>query len=352
MSQINSSVNPNSSVHPLVKSDMAFVISTFVQDDDYVFFALVCDAWARIWELQQRGKTTRAVKTSSTVRQLSYSFSLGLRAGKRITAAAASIGRIDLIATGRVNGCPSLGLSTMTAACRGGHIATVKWLFRNSNVDRSSVAICAAAAKGGSLECLQFLRRQGFDWDLTTASYAARGGFTDMLKWSLLHDCTTVEEGKCHILYNAAVGGQVEALKWLVPYFDHYAYMSDAICRGAVIAGEIGPLQFVMDLAYERGTPHNYMLWDISMWRSAALSGKIEILDWGWVNTKGDNVPGDYDDSVTGWAAMSSKVDALRWLVEHGFAFGAGTWKMATVSSNNVVLAYLEEIGCERQRHL
>lgn len=119
LSQINTTVNP------LVKSDMAFMLSTFVQDDDYVFFALVCGAWSKIWDQQQRDKTTRAVKPTSTVRQLSYCFSLGLFASARVTTAAASIGRIDLIATGRVNGCPLRGYFDMMAACRGGHLATV-----------------------------------------------------------------------------------------------------------------------------------------------------------------------------------------------------------------------------------
>lgn len=209
--------------------------------------------------------------------------------------------------------------------------------------------MCAAAAKGGSLECLQFLRRQGFEWDVCTASYAAQGGFIDILKWSMLHNCTTVDEGKCHILYNAGIGGQTKVLQWLVPCFDHYAYMTDPICRGAVVAGQMAPLEFVMQIASERDTPHQYLVWDISMWRSAALSGKIEILHWGWIHAKGDDVPGTYDDSVTGWAAMACKADALRWLVERGFPFAEGTWKMANIGSNNAVLSYLVEIGCERQ---
>ncbi len=48
---------------------------------------------------------------------------------------------------------------------------------------------CAADAKGGHLEILQWLKSQGFPWDWQTCANAAEGGRLELLQWARSQGC-------------------------------------------------------------------------------------------------------------------------------------------------------------------
>ena len=101
--------------------------------------------------------------------------------------------------------------------------------------------LCPAAAKGGHLEVLKWLRENGCPWDEETCRYAAYGGHFEVLKWARANDCPW-DKTTCT---RAAEGGQLEVLKW----------------------------------ARANGCP-----WDEDTCAYAALNGHLELLKWARAN--------------------------------------------------------------------
>src|SRR5690606_12298914 len=84
---------------------------------------------------------------------------------------------------------------------------------------RDGKAACAAAAKGGHLVVLQWLREQKCRWDAKTMEAAAAGGHLAVVKWMRERGCawnsktaeTAAESG--HLAVTAAESGHL--LQWL-----------------------------------------------------------------------------------------------------------------------------------------
>lgn len=66
------------------------------------------------------------------------------------------------------------------------------------------VRTCAAAARGGNLECLKYLHEHGCAWDKSACSAAARGGHSECLKYLHTHGCPGNKRAS-----EAAAGGDV-----------------------------------------------------------------------------------------------------------------------------------------------
>lgn len=220
----------------------------------------------------------------------------------------------------------------------------LRWLNYNAEISRGNANVCGFAAKGGSLACLKFLRSEGFAWDIRTVAFAAKGGFDDVLRWALENKCVTRDEGLSHVLLSAAKGGHVRTLEWVVPYSGYEVNMNDVIVRGAVLGGRVCVLDYVLSVAW--GVEFDHMFWDTAMWCDAAFVGNMDVLKWGWVNSRRPVIPFVADSTVASWAAMGGDVDCLRWLVERGFHVGSQTWAMGKKGSSNVVAEFLRSIGC------
>ncbi|QDZ23487.1 hypothetical protein HOP50_10g60260 [Chloropicon primus] len=73
------------------------------------------------------------------------------------------------------------------AAAGGGHIDVLEWL-RSGGCEFDDCT-CAAAARGGHLHILQWLRSHcGTPWDKWTCSWAAQGGHLEVLQWARRQD--------------------------------------------------------------------------------------------------------------------------------------------------------------------
>ena len=328
--------------NPLDKADIASCLSEYVPDADHIWFVLVSRGWRGSWE-NGRPKNTRAITPFTTPLQLCESFSMGLFPTVKVCNAAARIGLLGVLDMAWFYGCP-LDASTMMEAALGAHLDVLRWLNYNAGISRANALVCAFAAKGGSLTCLKFLRSVGFAWDITTVASAARGGFDEVLRWALEHKCVTRDEGLTHVLLNAAKGGHVRTLEWLVPFFGYQVHMNDVITRGAVAGGCVCVLDYVLSVAW--GAEFDHLLWDTAMWCDAALVGNIDVLQWGWVNARKQMIPFAAGVAVASWAAMGGDVGCLRWLVEKGFSVGAQTWAMGKKGGDDACLEFLRSIGC------
>ena len=95
------------------------------------------------------------------------------------------VGTVELATWALGQGCPrrtaEVGSSSIcTAAARGGHLETLKWL--RSNGCEWKEETCSSAALEGHLEVLKWARANGCEWNEATCSSAALGGHFDILK--------------------------------------------------------------------------------------------------------------------------------------------------------------------------
>jgi len=78
------------------------------------------------------------------------------------------------------------------AAATGGQLRVLKWL-RGQNCSWDSMT-CSGAAMNGHLELLQWARGEGCKWNSDTCYEAARGGHMEVLKWAINNGCPYHEE--------------------------------------------------------------------------------------------------------------------------------------------------------------
>lgn len=74
-------------------------------------------------------------------------------------------------------------------AAQYGHINIIIWItniYANLKEDRE---ICGYAARGDYSDTLKWLREHGFVWDSRTCIYAARNNRTNILKWAIENGC-------------------------------------------------------------------------------------------------------------------------------------------------------------------
>ena len=122
------------------------------------------------------------------------------------------VGSVELVTWALDQGCPhwrgANRIKICWAAARGGHLETLKWLRTNAYEWKSET--CSSAAHGGHLEVLKWARANGCEWDGRTCSSAARGGHLEVLKWARANGC----EWDWRTCSSAAHGGHLEVLKW------------------------------------------------------------------------------------------------------------------------------------------
>ena len=126
------------------------------------------------------------------------------------------------------------------------------------------VRTCAAAARGGNLECLKYLHEHGCAWDKSACSAAARCGHLECLKYLHEHGCPC-DESACEA---AASCGDLEFLKDL---HEHGCPWDESACEAAAEGGHLECLKYL----HEHGCA-----WDKSACSAAARGGHSECLKY------------------------------------------------------------------------
>ena len=107
-------------------------------------------------------------------------------------------------------------LRTCNAAARGGHLGILRYLrkhgprYWNARYCPWDASTCSSAALGGHLKVLKYLHENGCPWDENTCNEAAVGGHLEVLKYAHEKGCPWTE-WTCH---KAARGGHLEVLKY------------------------------------------------------------------------------------------------------------------------------------------
>ena len=249
-----------------------------------------------------------------------------------ITCVLAERGMFSLLEWAVESGCP-LPSSTCAAAARGGQLDILKWL-RARRCKWSTHEVIFWGAWGGHLDLLVWARENGpscnfnqqLQWDPTCA--AATRGHLHVLTW-------LKNEMRIPISSNtskaAAEAGQIEVLKWMkVMKFDrNYAL------QPAVKGGQLHVLKWL------EGEGHVPIPWHGSqLYTDAILNNQFEVVKW--LHSQGYL----FTETCCALAARKGDLDLLKWLRERGCPWGALTLLEAAGGGYLAVLRYAMENGC------
>ena len=249
---------------------------------------------------------------------------------------------------------------TLIAAAASGHHHVLAYVHdrmkeRNFDVQRVSPDACAAAARSGRLDTLQWLHARGFPWDARTCAAAASRGHGHILRWAREQGCPCdkpcVAHGAC--LYNH-FGIAMELVESGCPY--DAADLASVAAR----AGRLDVIEWLDARPAAEGTGGNDgeggggggggggtgdavgsgVVRDPTVVAGAAMGGHLHVLAFlfhrGW----------HPDVSVCNGAAIGGHMDVLKYAREHACPWGERTCMMAARGGHLDVLKYLHENGC------
>jgi len=231
---------------------------------------------------------------------------------RRLFAEAARHGYVSILrdhATGESK--KLLDAETCKAAAEGGQLDVLEWLRSQDPPCPWSVETCQYAALNGHLDVLKWLRSQNppCPWNEWTSYYAASRGRLDMLKWLRSQDppcpwsTTTLSDGACSA---AAINGHLDVLKWLRGQ-DPPCPWSVLTCRGAAYNGHLDVLKWLR--SQDPPCP-----WNSMACAAAAEKGQLDVLKW----LRSQDPPCPWNKETCRYAALSGHLDVLKWLIDNG----------------------------------
>jgi len=213
---------------------------------------------------------------------------------KRLTSRiGAGSGRTDWVERGGV-----FDQNTCKAAAKGGQLHVLQWLRAQWPRRRDcswDYRTCYWAARGGHLKLLKWLREEGCPWDSGTCKGAAMNGYLEVLKWCRGEGCPFDEE----TCWAAARGGHLDVLKWCR---EEGSPWNEYTCRMAAQGGHLEILKWCR----ERGCA-----WDCWTCIEAAEGGHLEVLQW----ARGEGCP--WNEYTCKMAARNKHLEVLRWAIEN-----------------------------------
>ena len=156
-----------------------------------------------------------------------------------------------------------LGLACAEAAW-GGHADVLQSLLQAPRA-RAGPSTAAAAAAGGHLGVLRWLREQGYPWDEQVVANAAAGGHLHVIAWAREHGCPW-DETAC--VSAVACERRLEVVRWLR---GQGAPMDELTAAEAAEGGHAE----LLELLHELDCP-----WDGRTCAAAARGGHLALLQW------------------------------------------------------------------------
>lgn len=199
---------------------------------------------------------------------------------------------------GGVNMCKN-----MCEAAENGYCEVIEWLL---TADKSSrcfdETVCAAAAKGGQLETLKYLRSLGFELDDSVPCNAAKEGHLHVLKWILNQDESFARHAFMHF---AAQNGYLDMFKYL--YHEVGLIPVENDMRIAALAGNFHIVDFLLDCGY---------VWNTWMSHRISAAGNVAALKW--AKEKGVS----FDQICIAHALTNDSPETFKWLIDNGCTCG------------------------------
>ena len=227
---------------------------------------------------------------------------------QQVFASAAVNGQQAFLVWGQTTGELEYDSVVSEAAARGGHLDLLLWLRAYGPAWNSE--ICVGAAGGGQLKILKWLRANSIPWDKHVSHYAARGGHLEALKWLRKNEAPPWDSNVCA---QAAEGGHLEVLMWLRV---NGAPWDEWTIRTCTLYGNFeskNEFIYLLHWALVNGAP---LPSDISsLWWSAARCRHFPTLDWLLNYCQG--VVSD-DAALQVFMAGGEHFEVLRWMFDKG----------------------------------
>ena len=240
------------------------------------------------------------------------------------------------------------GIKTCAAAALGGHMETLKYLrFKRCPWNELT---CNAAALGGHLEILKWCRARYCPWSSSTSIYAACGGNLRTLQWLKDNECAWDGWKICQA---AALGGNIRVLRWCrvigLPWGDDSLYFTRKVteCPWFDIMKHIGTNSSrgfsysYAFLLYRRSYGHTS---GSNTCAAAAYGGQLKALKW--LRAKGC----PWNKVTCHAAAFIGHLEILAWARSNGCAWDKGTCLVAAAGGHLDVLQWCRANGCPWDR--
>ena len=252
-------------------------------------------------------------------------------------------GHLNLVKKLQAKGAVLQG-EELLSAVTGGKTDVVRYIKSQDTVTlkrKNEEKLCSAAALMNHKECLQELRKRkrggssGIGrcrWNASSCSAAARGGHLDLLKWmrSQKPPCPW-DKWTCAA---AAKGGHLEVLKWARSQ-DPPCPWDEFACEGAAKSGNLELIKWLR--GQDPPCP-----WDEASAEWAAFGGHIEVLKW----LRAQDPPCPWDEQTAAAAASGGQLSILKFLLQEGLPLHEGSAHEASASGHLETLKWLRAQHC------
>ena len=242
---------------------------------------------------------------------------------------AAHVGQLDVLEWLHEAGYPCENDTVYLAAAGCGQLGSLQWAIGKGYPWTKNVFVYAA--QYGMVEVLEWVKQQGLEMDISSASMVAiHQGRLGALKW--LKDagpCWDVQE----YMEMAVDFGELEIVQWV---WEQGFSCDAATCTRAAWKGHLEVLQWLR----EKGCP-----WDASTASGAAHGGQLEVLRWALANGCAGG------EHICTAAALGGQLEVLQWAVEEGYPWG-NTCLFAVKGGYIELLRWAREHGCPWDREV
>jgi hypothetical protein len=192
------------------------------------------------------------------------------------------------------------------AAARGGHLASLEWMRAQDPPCPWGEITCTAVARAGNLEVLQWLRAQSppCPWSVDAFAAAASAGHLHLVQWMGTKGACPGGRAVCEA---AAAGGHLDVLQWLRAQTAPCPWGPET-CAAAAAAGRIEVLEWLRGA--NGGRAGNPCPLGAVACSAAAAAGQLGALRW----LRAQTPPCPWNPDVCRAAAERGQLLVLQWL--------------------------------------
>lgn len=236
---------------------------------------------------------------------------------------------------------------SISAAAHGGHTEVLEWFAGKAHAFDKAI-YTAAAADGGQLGALAWLRAAGCPWDDRVCLYSAARGHLHVIEWAIEHGCMWHPEATA----TAAARGHLDVAEWCLAHgctvaneidsrwpglYDDQEDVDTDVARAETlcVAARLGRIDV---LAWLRD--HGCTCSDAWVFADAAESGCPAVLDWLHAHCR------PWDAEAFSYVAGCGRIGALRHMRAGGCPWDERVYVEAATWNHPNILAWAHANGC------
>lgn len=251
---------------------------------------------------------------------------------------------------------------TVAQLVKHGNLEELKWLKEKINKGECNFVVlscnhnlvCNYASKFGQLDCLEWLLENGYSFCEKDAILAAEGGFLEILK--LLH--TRGLKLDFQVMEAAAKGGSVEVVEFLL---SKNCPKSGYECLHCAHRGHLPLLKYFVSRGWRvnsntfcQGSLHVEVMEYLSKLgcraepdtvRYLCRTGNLNSIKWLWKKYPARRQELFISNSCSWCACCSGSIELIKWLEKKGEIINSSHFSLAIISGNVELLKILREKG-------